>query len=58
MEQNNSIEIEAQSPSSVNDRNPGVNNTQDGNTIDNENVMEVPTIAVGENDDSGISFRF
>ena len=55
MEQNHSIAIGVQSPSSANDGNPGVNDTQDEN---DENIMEVPTIAVGENDDSGISFRF
>ena len=58
MEQNHSIGIGVQSPSSANDGNPGVNDTQDKNTKDDENIMEVPTIEVGENDDSGISFRF
>ena len=55
MEQKDSFAIGVQSPSSANDGNPGVNDTQDEN---DENIMEVPTIAVGENDDSGISFRF
>ena len=58
MEQERSLVLEVQSPSSENDANPGVNNTQDGDTKDDENIMEVPTIAVGENHDSGISFGF
>ena len=58
MEQNHSFAKGIQNPSSANDGNPGMNDTQDENTKDDENIMEVPTIAVGENDDSGISFRF
>ena len=58
MEQKDSFAIGVQSPSSANDGNPSENDTQDENAKDDENIMEVPTIAVGENDDSGISFRF
>ena len=58
MEQEHSFALGVQSPSSENDGTPGVNNTQDENTKNDQNTMEVPAIAVGENYDSGILFRF
>ena len=58
MEQEHSFALGVQSPSSENDGTPGVNNTQDENTKNDQNIMEVPAIAVGENYDSGILFRF
>lgn len=58
MEQERSLALGVQSPSSENETNPGVNNTKDGDTKDDESIMEVPTIAVGENHDSGNSFGF
>ena len=56
MEQKHSFALGVQSPSSGNDGNPVVNNTQDKNLKDDENQMEVPSTAVGENFDSGISY--
>ena len=58
MEQEHSFALGVQSPSSGNDGTPGVNNTQDENTKNDQNIMEVPAVAVGENYDSGILFRF
>ena len=56
MEQKHSFALGVQSLSSENDGNPGVNNAQYGNLKDDENQMEVPSIAVGENLDSGILY--